>query len=60
MAKLERNKIDYKTRKCVLLGFGKSEGYHLYDVICMEIVYSRDLFYQKDVPDGLNGYSDAD
>ena len=36
--KVERNKLDFKTRKCVLLDYGTSQkGYRLYDVECMKI-----------------------
>ena len=49
--KVEWNKLDFKTRKCVLLGYGTSQkGYHLYDVERMNVVHSRDVFDETSTP----------
>ena len=46
--KIERKKLDFKTRKCVLLGYGTNqEGYRLYDVECMKIVHSKDVVFDE-------------
>ena len=46
--KFERNKLDYKTRKCVLLGYGTSQkGYCLYNIECMKVVHSRDVVFDE-------------
>ena len=42
--KAERHKLDSKTRKCVLLGYGANrKGYHLYDLERMKVIHSRDV-----------------
>ena len=42
--KVERRKLDSKTRKCVMLGYGTSQkGYRLYDIEQMKVVHSRDV-----------------
>ena len=52
--KVERNKLDYKTRKCVLLGYGTSQkGYRLYDVECMKVVHSRDVVFDETSTPGI-------
>jgi len=46
--KIERKKLDIKTRKCVLLGFGTNQkGYRLYDIERMKIVHSRDVVFDE-------------
>ena len=46
--KIERKKLDIKTRKCVLLGYGTNQkGYRLYDVKRKKIVHSRDLVFDE-------------
>ena len=52
--KVERNKLDYKTRKCVLLGYGTSQkGYRLYDVEHMKVVHSRDVIFDETSTPGI-------
>ena len=42
VAKGERQKLDAKSRKCVLLGYGtERKGYRLYDPRCERVFYSR-------------------
>ena len=44
--KIERKKLDIKTRKCVLLGYGTNQkGYRLHDVERKNIVHSRDVVF---------------
>ena len=46
--KIERKKLDIKTRKCVLLGYGTNQkGYRLYDVKRKKIVHSRDVVFDE-------------
>ena len=46
--KAERRKLDSKTRKCVLLGYGANrKGYRLYDLECMKVVHSRDVVFNE-------------
>ena len=46
--KVERNKLDYKTRKCVLLGYDTSQkGYRLYDVGRIKVVHSKDVVFDE-------------
>ena len=51
--KIERKKLDIKTRKCVLLSYGTNQkGYHLFDVKRKKIVHSRDVvFDETSLPD---------
>ena len=44
--KIERKKLDIKTKKCVLLGYGTNQkGYRLHDVERKNIVHSRDVAF---------------
>ena len=46
VAKDERQKLDAKSRKCVLLGYGTDrKGYRLYDPRRERIFYSRDVVF---------------
>ena len=46
--KVERSKLDSKTRKCVLLGYGSNQiGYRLYDLDCKKVVHSRDVTFDE-------------
>ena len=46
--KAERRKLDSKTRKCVLLGYGANrKGYRLYDLERMKVVHSRDVVFNE-------------
>ena len=54
MPKVERNKLDFKTTKCVLLGYGTSQkGYRLYDVERMKVVHSRDVVFDETSTPGI-------
>ena len=49
----ERKKLDSKTRKCVMLGYGATvKGYRLYDVDSQRIIHSRDVAFDEK----KNGY----
>ena len=44
----ERKKLDMKTRKCVLLGYGtETKGYRLYDPKRARVFYSRDVIFNE-------------
>ena len=46
--KAERRKLDSKTRKCVLLGYGANQkGYRLYDLGHMKVIHSRDVVFDE-------------
>ena len=46
VAKDERQKLDSKATKCVLLGYGsETKGYRLYDLKRLKVVYSRDVLF---------------
>ena len=46
--KSSEKKLDIKTRKCVLLGYGMNQkGYRLYDIERMKIVHSRDVVFDE-------------
>ena len=46
--KVERRKLDSKTRKFMLLGYGTNQkGYRLYDLGCMKVIHSRDVVFDK-------------
>ena len=46
--KTERRKLDLKTRKCVLLGYGNQQkGYRLYDATREKVIYSRDVVFNE-------------
>ena len=46
--KIKRKKLDIKTRKCVLLGYGTNQkGYRLHDVKRKKIVHSRDVVFDE-------------
>ena len=48
MPKAERRKLDSKTRKCVLLGYGTNQkGYRLYDLGHMKVIHSRDVVFDE-------------
>ena len=48
VAKDERQKLDAKSRKCVLLGYGtERKGYQLYDPRRERIFYSRDAVFDE-------------
>ena len=44
----ERRKLDFKTRKCVLLGYGTNQkGYRLYNLGRMKVIHSRDVVFDE-------------
>ena len=44
----ERQKLDSKSRKCILLGYGtETKGYQLYDEKCGKVLYSRDVLFNE-------------
>ena len=44
----ERKKLDVKTRKAILLGYGtETKGYRLYDVATHKVFYSRDVIFDE-------------
>jgi hypothetical protein len=46
--KAERHKLDTKTRKCILLGYGTNQkGYRLYDLRRMKVINSRDVVFDE-------------
>ena len=46
--KSERRKLDSKTKKCVLLGYGANQkGYRLYDLECMKVINCRDVVFNQ-------------
>ena len=52
--KAERHKLDVKSRKCLMLGYGSTQkGYRLYDVERMKVVHSRDVVFDETSTAGL-------
>ena len=48
-AKDERRKLDLKTRKCILLGYGtETKGYRLYDPNQERLFHSRDVMFNEE------------
>ena len=48
VAKDERHKLDAKSRRCVLLGYGtETKGYRLYDPRRAKVFYSRDVLFDE-------------
>ena len=44
----ERKKLDSKSRKCILLGYGATtKGYRLYDPLKKKVFYSRDVIFNE-------------
>jgi hypothetical protein len=44
----ERKKLDSKSRKCILLGYGnETKGYRLYDVERRKVLHSRDVIFNE-------------
>ena len=44
VAKYDRKKLDVKSRKCILLGYGtETKGFRLYDLKHAKVLYSRDV-----------------
>ena len=52
--KAERRKLDPKTRKCVLLGYGTvQKGYRLYDLHQRKVIHSRDVVFDETSMPGI-------
>ena len=50
VAKDERQKLDPKAQKCILLGYGtETKGYRLYSPVHRKVFYSRDVLFNEDV-----------
>ena len=48
VAKDDRKKLDVKSRKCILLGYGtETKGYRLYDLRHAKVLYSRDVIFNE-------------
>lgn len=48
MPKDEREKVDPKSKKCVLLGYGSvAKGYRLYDLKSKRSLHSRDVIFSE-------------
>ena len=48
VAKDEQKKLDRKSRKCILLGYGtETKGYRLYDLERAKVFYSRDVVFSE-------------
>lgn len=44
----ERDKLDAKARKCILLGYGtETKGYRLYDPVKLRVIHSRDVIFNE-------------
>ena len=54
VSKAKRHKLDSKTRKCVLLGYGTNQkGYCLYDLECMKVIHNRDVVFDETSMPGI-------
>ena len=48
VAKDDRKKLDVKSRKFILLGYGtETKGYRLYDLKHAKVLYSRDAIFNE-------------
>ena len=46
--KIERKKLDFKSKKCIFLGYGStSKGYRLYDFTKKKVFLSRDAIFSE-------------
>ena len=44
----ERKKLDSKSKKCILMGYGTTtKGYRLYDPLKKRVVFSRDVIFNE-------------
>ena len=44
----ERKKLDFKSKKCIFLGYGStSKGYHLYDFTKKKVIFNRDVIFNE-------------
>ena len=52
--KVKRRKLDVKTRKCILLGYGKRQkGYRLYDLTRDKVIHGRDVLFNESSTPGI-------
>jgi transposase InsO family protein len=55
----ERGKFDSKSRKCILLGYGKqTKGYRLFDPIQRKVLHSRDVQFNENEKKSEEVYND--
>ena len=48
VAKDERQKLDVKARRCIMLGYGtETKAYRLYDIERKKVLYSRDVIFNE-------------
>ena len=48
IAKVERQKLDYRAKKCILLGYGTDvKGYRLYSLQQKRVFFSRDVVFDE-------------
>ena len=48
LCKEERKKLDSKSNKCILLGYGSTtKGYRLYDPLKRKVLHSRDVIFNE-------------
>lgn len=52
----ERRKLDFKSKRCVMLGYGKPEvkGYRLYDLGKLRVFFSRDVVFNELTPGSIS------
>ena len=44
----QRKKLDPKSRKCILMGYGTTpKGYQLYDPLKQKVIYSRNVIFNE-------------
>ena len=54
MPKVDRAKLEPKSRKCVLLGYGANQkGYRLYDLERMKVIHNRDVAFDESCLPGI-------
>ncbi len=52
--KVQRRKLDLKSRKCVMLGYGSNQkGYRLYDLNDLKIIHCRDVVFDEQTLPGI-------
>ena len=51
----ERKKLDSKSKKCILLGYGDCvKGYRVYDISRSKVIHSRDVIFNEHEFDAVN------
>ena len=57
---MERRKLDFKARKCLLLGYGANQkGYRLYDLERMKVIHSKDVIFDETSMPGIQKEKDT-